>query len=220
MLSKLMEEERALITLRYGEDLEHPKTNKKWDKESSTKFYGILIPKMKRLLANPNNEKKPRGRKQKLQESIPTNKKENNSVVEKQNITSTEKEDITKHSVIPEEQTETVVINSSSEEMTREDYLKILELLKTPSFSQIMNMYSPKEAMIVSLKLGYIDGKYFSTSSIASFLGIDPQEVIDTTRTVLLEYKEKLNKMMDCVIDMTIEDTSVVSELAVKSFHK
>ncbi|MDD6878691.1 MAG: sigma-70 family RNA polymerase sigma factor, partial [bacterium] len=46
MLEKLTEEERMLITLRYGEDLNNP-TPIKLSKEQTNKFYGVLIPKMK-----------------------------------------------------------------------------------------------------------------------------------------------------------------------------
>lgn len=59
MLTKLTEEEKALVTLRYGEDLNNP-VAARLSKEQSNKFYGTLIPKMKRLLSNPTGERKPR----------------------------------------------------------------------------------------------------------------------------------------------------------------
>lgn len=48
-----------------------------------------------------------------------------------------------------------------------------------------MSDYSLKEVMIASLKLGYIDGKCFSTSAISEFLGIEQQEVIDTKKSIV-----------------------------------
>ena len=42
------EEEKTLITLRYGEDLNNP-VSSKLSKEQITKFYGSLIPKIKKL---------------------------------------------------------------------------------------------------------------------------------------------------------------------------
>lgn len=56
MLSKLTEEDMTLVKLRYGEDLDNPVTSSTWSKEESTKFYGNLIPKMKRLLSNPEEK--------------------------------------------------------------------------------------------------------------------------------------------------------------------
>ena len=60
---------------------------------------------------------------------------------------------------------EIMQVNTKIESITKEDYVKILELLKTPNFVKMTSLYSAKEAMIVSLKLGYIDGKCFSNSA-------------------------------------------------------
>ena len=92
-----------------------------------------------------------------------------------------------------------------SKNITKEDCEKVLELLRTPTFNQIMSVLTVKESVIISLKLGYIDGKYFSTDSIAQFLGIETQEVIDTTRKVLLLYKENINQFIDDAIEMGTE---------------
>lgn len=68
--------------------------------------------------------------------------------------------------------------------------MKMLELLRTPTFTEMMSVLTAKESIIISLKLGYVDGKYFSTESIAQFLGIEEKEVIEATKKVLLLYKE------------------------------
>ena len=47
MLKKLSEEEMNLIKARYGEDLNNP-VPRKLSKEQTNKFYGSLVPKMKR----------------------------------------------------------------------------------------------------------------------------------------------------------------------------
>ena len=51
------EEEIALITLRYGENLDEPKTSENWDEKSRSKFYSALVPKMKKMLENSSNER-------------------------------------------------------------------------------------------------------------------------------------------------------------------
>lgn len=53
MLKKLSEEEMNLIKARYGEDLNNP-VSRKLSKEQTNKFYGSLVPKMKRLLSKAN----------------------------------------------------------------------------------------------------------------------------------------------------------------------
>ena len=214
MLEKLTEEERVLITSRYGEDLSNP-TPGKLTKEQNNKFYGSLIPKMKRLLSNPNKERKPRV-KRTTEKQMPIKNStpeipslESNKLVEG---TVPASDELVRHSEIEETQ--------NVETMTKEDYIKILELLGTPDFTKMMGMYSSKEAMIVSLKLGYIDGKCFSTSAISEFLGIEAQEVIDTTRTVLLAYKERINQIIDGAIQIITEEPEISSSTFSKSFNK
>lgn len=50
VLSSLSEEEKRIITLRYGTDLCNPTTSPEWTLETSKKFYSNLVPKLKRLL--------------------------------------------------------------------------------------------------------------------------------------------------------------------------
>ena len=60
----------------------------------------------------------------------------------------------------------------------------------------------PKELVIIYLKLGYIDNKYFSSDSIAQFLGIEKQEVINIIRKILLQYKENINHLIDKAMEI------------------
>ncbi len=218
MLTKLTDEEKALVTIRYGEDLNNP-VSAKLSKEERDKFYGSLVPKMKRLLANPTYKRKPRQRKQQplvapptgIEKTITDKSTEKNSDVSQESIIvqknpekpKQEEIQITK-SVEPQKQS-IESTPSNNKEMTKEDYIKILDLLRTPSFSQMMSVLSVKEAVIISLKLGYIDGKYFSTKSISEFLGVEPSEVIETTKKVLLVYKENINSFLDNAIAMVTE---------------
>lgn len=59
----------------------------------------------------------------------------------------------------------------------KDNYIKILELLPTSMFSQIRNVLTVKDAIIVSLKLGYVDGKFCLTESIAQFLRLKEEEM-------------------------------------------
>ena len=81
----------------------------------------------------------------------------------------------------------------------------MLELLRSPRFSKMLNKYSAKEKMIISLKLGYIDGKCFSTKAISEFLSIPEQEIIKLTRKVLLEYQKMINSIFEGTIKMVTE---------------
>ena len=66
----------------------------------------------------------------------------------------------------------------------------------------MLNVLSVKEAIIISLKLGYVDEKYFSTEAISQFLGIEEEEVIDVTKKVLDSYKDNINQFIDNAIDI------------------
>lgn len=87
--------------------------------------------------------------------------------------------------------------NASSKNITKEECKMLLELLKTPTFNQMMSKLEVKEAVIISLRLGYVDGKFFSTESIAKFLDIDEEEVRETTKKVLFLCREVINDFID-----------------------
>ncbi|MBQ4634789.1 MAG: sigma-70 family RNA polymerase sigma factor [Bacilli bacterium] len=213
MLEKLTAEERALITSRYGEDLSNPIPGK-LSKEQNDKFYGTLIPKMRRSLANPNKERQPR--KSKPKQSVMENVKKipinmDQMIGEPLKTSTSNIEGLEKISKPQSDSVSQAPVSSASsvqndnKNIVKEDYEKVLALLRTPTFNQMVNVLTVKESVIISLKLGYIDGKYFSTDSIAQFLGIEAQEVIDTTRKVLLLYKENINQFIDSAIEVVTE---------------
>ena len=166
-INSLTEEERLLVYKRYGNNLTNP-VKAKLTKEENDKFYGSIIPKIKRKL-----------KAMKKRQTIPLK-----PIVE---LNDTEQEETTE------------------EPITKEDYLKMLELLRSPKFSKMLNKYSAKERMIISLKLGYIDGKCFSTEAISKFLEIPEKEIISLTHKVLLEYQEMINSIFQGTIKMVTE---------------
>ena len=105
-----------------------------------------------------------------------------------------------------------------SNEISKEDLIKMLEYLKTPSFYELMSVLPPKKAIIIALRLGYVDSKYFTTESIAEFLNITESEVRETTTEILILHKNRLNEMFDNILSnlsegshqrtLTIENTS------------
>lgn len=44
-------DEKLIIMSRFGNDLHNPSPQKNWSKENSEKYYGFIVPKMKRLLS-------------------------------------------------------------------------------------------------------------------------------------------------------------------------
>ncbi len=83
----------------------------------------------------------------------------------------------------------------------------------------MLNTYSPIESIVASLKFGHVNGKYFSTQEIADFLSIESQEVADITKKILLDYKERINQIIDSVIQIATENPTISSETHVKELH-
>ena len=96
----------------------------------------------------------------------------------------------------------------ATDSISKDEYVKMLELIKTPSFAQMMTTLSVKDAVIISLRLGYIDGKYFSPESIANFLDIEPEEVYNRTTNILQLYKDDMNRFIDRAIEISTRSIS------------
>ena len=196
MLTKLTDKDRQLLAIRYGQDLNNPVFSKLTKKESN-RFYSALMPKMRKLLSNPTKEIKSRKPSQ-IKEEV------KQPVVEQTNVELITKPTESKYHTI-------------NEEMSKEDYIRILELLRTPSFEQIMSTLSVKEAVIISLKLGYIDGKYFKTETISDFLGIDQIEINEIMKKGLSVYKESINNFIDSAIEIVTDQTKQGSAISMTS---
>ena len=136
--------------------MENPSFTRLSEKQSRD-LYSYLIPKMRKLLANPQKEVK-----SSKSSSTKTNKLQ--------------------------------IQSESNVKISKEDFCEIVKIIKNESFNQLTSTLSVKEAVIVSLKIGSIDGKYFSTESISEFLGIETTEVIEITKRALLKYKDKINE--------------------------
>ena len=70
---------------------------------------------------------------------------------------------------------------------------KIFELLESPAFIRMRNILSLTEAIIVSVKLGYIDGTDYSAEEISTILGIDKEEVVQAINKIpLINHKNMI----------------------------
>ena len=202
MLTKLTSKDKELVTLRFGTDLAKPMTNLNWTQKEQKRFY-FFVRTMKKMLNDPNLPRKTRPSKT-------TNDLDNNTISkinEEQIIV--DKEEI--NQFLPEK------TDNSLNIMTIEDYKQILSLLKTPSFNQLMSTLGVKEAVIISLRLGYIDDKYFTTQAIANFLQIEEKEVIDIIERVPNMYKIKTNKFLDKAIQIGTSNDKVKPKIVVKN---
>lgn len=185
VIEKLSEEEKKLIESRYGKDLNNPVSGKLSKEETST-FYSSLVYKMKKLLS----------------QSKKRSEFENNLVKDRsEKILNKEKvEETVLDEIKVEESREKVNNEINIQTDSNLDYVKVLDLLKIPTFNQMREKLSIKETVIISLKFGFINGKYYSTESIANFLNIEKAEIIEVTKKVLLLCKQNINDFIDNAI--------------------
>lgn len=190
VLSTLSEESLELIRIRYGDDLTVP-VNNKLTEEQRKKFYGSVMAQIKRLLENPD---------------IKRRKVQKNEIEEKK-IEST--------SIVENVQTKNNLVETNEEhtsKITKYDYINMINLFKTSNFKQMISNLGSKESIIISLRMGYIDGKYFSVDAIAEFLDIERDEVSKIIKEVLLNYKESVIKSIDHAIEVASDEQNVLKD--------
>ena len=222
MLTQLSEEDLNLITLRYGNDLRNI-SHTSMNKREHNNFYNKLIPKMKKILAEikENNQQISAPTENQHDATLKGNCTTSVSVeeIEVQNSISVPAEkkkncvEVDLNGSCPANVSSTINQSRVKVQTTIEDeyFIEILEALKTPLFTQLMHTLTIKETVIVALKLGYINNKYFSNEAITEFLGIDQQEIIDTTKKALLLYNDQFIQFIDASITGNYEKSAQVT---------
>ena len=223
MIANLPEEDKELIRRRYGDNLEEPIVSK-LSKEETTKFYGGLVPKMRRHLKkstsitakdkNPNVEPKKPGRKKTT--LLETRVKEETTVEPNDKP----KEEL-KEKVVEQPVEVITPVNEKREVKTtpllmKEDYEKLLSLVHTKTFTDLLQYVSPKEATIISLRFGFVDGKFFTPESIRDFLGVSQDEIKNATRKVLFLLKDDVDSFIEKVFQATTEESKETNKYLVK----
>ena len=177
-------DDRELIRKRYGDNLEQP-ISSKLTKEEMNRFYGGLVPKMRRRLRSQTSYFKKKT-------------EENETIIEKD-----PEEKITKEI----KQTTTI---------SKEDYERLLMLIQSKKFKDLLQYVSPKEATIIALRFGFVDNKFFTSKSIADFLGINEEEVKEITRKVLSLLKEDTDSFIERTLQYAAEKTEEKAKQLVK----
>ena len=200
VLEGLPEEDKQIITLIDGKDLNHPVKDPKATQKDNARYYGSIMPKIERNLEKIKTDPvdKEDSSKQPISKDTETlpSKETTLSQTASTEIVDIKTEELSKE---PEKKSE----------LTKEEYIKILELIKTPTFMEIMTQLNPKSAVIIALRFGYIDGKYFSTESIAKFLDIEESEVRMITQEILVLYKNTINNFVDKAVSYVESENQI-----------
>lgn len=217
VIKELSDSEKEIITLMNGTDLENPIKSTDITKKQMNKYYQTILPKIKKNLIKKFGDRTIQKTNSTTEETpISMGDLEDNSSELTSLKSNTEEilvlENIQDEPIVVPVLDETSSTNSNTQiettdKMQKEDYLKILELLKTPTLYELMTNLSPKQAIIIALRLGYVDNKYFSSESIATFLGIEVEEVRQTTTEILNLHKQNLNNMIDTATSYLNEES-------------
>lgn len=179
VLDDLNEFDKKLVFLRYGEDLDNPVSTTLFGEEETKKFYGALVPRMRKKLYALQEEAKP-----------------NNKNNIKQDVFLTE---------------------SLVTELNRDEYTKLIQILKKPDVIGVMTGLSMKEKIIVSLRLGYVDGKHFSVDAISEFLGLSNHDILKTSVEFMTKHSDKVDSILNKAMDFAFDsDTSSSSKILIK----
>lgn len=193
-INSLSENEVEMLKSIYGADFAKIPTVT-LSKEEKTKLYSVIFTKIRRKIKRDRNSQTVT---QDVENKAEVVNDSEETIEDTKNVTIFDQTDVQEEVpvIVPIKEVEvstTPTVNS--------EYGKFLELLKTPTFSDMLSILTPKEAVIIMLKLGYIDNKYFSTDRIAEFLEIEPSEVSETTKKVILLLKERINDYIDLAIN-------------------
>lgn len=211
VIESLKDEEKELLKIRYGDDMSHP-IQATLTKAQYTAFYGRLIPKIRRLLEKnrrlAGKSKEPTAVEKRKVKKLAERKKELFDYLEPEEENS-KKLDIGDMTITEYIKAQPKVEEDIKEQdeitITKNEAVTLLELFRSPSYNELTNTFTPKEAIIIGLKLGYVDNKYFSTEAIANFLGMTVEEVNECSKKVLEAYKEHIIGLMDSVIDVVTD---------------
>lgn len=202
MIAQLDDKSKSILVMKYGKDLKKPILNKEFAQESKKEFYNKVIPDMKRILKRLEKEKFVSHPDNIQEVDVSTTDSESignddveNLIVEKYPNLYTECSKNSEAQIIPSTK------DVSKDKSNDENYIRTLEIFGSEEFRNMTLQKPMNECVILALKLGYVDGKYFSSSSIANFLGVDVSEVDAIVKKTLVEYKEVLNGMIDKAIE-------------------
>lgn len=201
LVDALPDNQKEIIRIRFGSDLENPKEERKLTANEILILHNTIIRKLERQLSKriSNGLKKD---KKDVQEETIENPKELKQVENTQESVQQEKtsQREVREPIKPQEQIQPETPNQNEESntnnLTTKDGLKeMLEILTKPSFTTLLEVMTPKEAIIFCLRLG-VGGKRFKANDIAKFLEIDIQDVYDTTNKALDTFQDNVDMLL------------------------
>lgn len=83
--------------------------------------------------------------------------------------------------------------------------LQQLEILKIPTNIELLSNFTSKEAVIISLTLGFINNRYYSIKEVSDFLKINEVEIKQIILNYLNLYKKSIHEFLQQVVELSQE---------------
>lgn len=92
---------------------------------------------------------------------------------------------------------ETPLVKSTTEDnsITKEGLNDIKDLLIKPSFKRLLEVLTPKEAIVFCLRFG-LTNKTYSIKEIAEFLEVSEEDIVNITNIALKQFQENINVLL------------------------
>ena len=101
-----------------------------------------------------------------------------------------------------------------TEEKTKEAaYASIVNLLKTPSFNELVGTLDVKDKMIISLISEYFYNKYYHSEELPEIFKINEAEILTIIKNSLLLYKKRINDLIDTAVSLTTDELKKTRKL-------
>jgi len=183
-INQLDDDEKNLVYKRYGGDLDNPKRMKLTSAEK-TRFYQVIIPKLKKYLTTGYMKK-----------TRKYNKKANNNLSELDNYQNQEEPQID----IKQENTTLQQLDTQKNEVLKSQELKVstnelIEFFNSPFFINLQNQLGKKDALLIALVMKY------PIEFIADFMNLEENKVRKMTQKALSRYKAIINLRIDSFIE-------------------
>lgn len=202
VIDALPEEDKTITLARYGGNLTDPIENKNFSQEMFKRFYGNILPKIKRELKRKNGSIN--------KDQTNTNNSNN------QEITSAAEGKIIQKPVTEKNN----LVNESQNTHSSDQFI---DIFKHPFFKEKTKQLPLEQMVIISLKLGYVhaNNQPIETKTIANLLGMETEHVNAIAKNILEGFKNELvhlldNSAMSVIDDKQTDKSTANKQLAIR----
>ena len=107
----------------------------------------------------------------------------------------------------------TKTICPTEEKAKEAAYASIVNLLKTPSFNEMVGTLDDKDKMIISLISEYFYNKYYHSEELPEIFKINETEILTIIKNSLLLYKKRINDLIDSAVSLTTDELKKTRKL-------